>query len=169
MVDPKNKSPIKRVGRIELKYSNGNHLTFTVLDTEEEYLQHVEELDEYSFAYLANNPNYSAVYTVTPQHMEAYGSGRLAEFRVVPSVACAVSQLRLGIEKHGFDPKDVPVIPIMEYKLVPTGEVYYFDPAQPPGEEKIERQRWRDAKRHREKRARIREQKRKEREQNGKV
>lgn len=42
--------------------------------------------------------------------------------------------LTLGIKEQGIDPSTVPLIPIMEYKLVPTGNVEYYDATLTPNQ-----------------------------------
>lgn len=133
----------KTYGREEIKCTGGAKLIFTKLDSLEEYEEKAAELDEYAATYLMMLQDNSCVYTVTGRDLELYGDSWLDWFRVCPSVASVVQRLRYGItETHKLDPTTLPVIPIMEYKLVPTGNIYFYDPALPPEEERHKRDLW---------------------------
>lgn len=138
----KNTAPKKEYGREIHQFHNGHELVFTKLDQLEEYENNVSELDEYAFAYLSNSPKYSSVYTVSGRDLDLYSDSRMDEFRVIPSIASVIAHLRYGFKMREIDPTTLPVIPIMEYKLVPTGNIYYFDPALPPEEESKKRHSW---------------------------
>lgn len=132
----------KQFGRRLIQYRNGVKITQTVLDSLEEYEGNSEEIDEFGFTFLVSNPNYSEVYTVSKQDIEKYGDRLMDEFRVCPSVASVVARLRYGMTANEVNISQLPVIPIMEYKLVPTGNIYYFDPTIPIEEEKNLRRIW---------------------------
>lgn len=95
------------------------------LDTEEEYEEHSEIVDYGNFyRFMDQCPS---VYATTSDN-EKYGSDRLKSRKLFPYIAAVERCLAAGIRLQEFDPALVPLIPIVEYKLVPTGNVFYFDP-----------------------------------------
>ena len=47
--------------------------------------------------------------------------------KYLPSAGLIDMYLDIEIKKKGYNREDIPLIPIIEYKLVPTGHVEYFD------------------------------------------
>lgn len=94
------------------------------LDTEEEYEEHSAIVDYGNFyQFMDKCPS---VYATTADN-EKYGSDRLKSRKFFPYIGAVENCLVTGIRLQEFDPQLVPLIPIVEYKLVPTGNVIYFD------------------------------------------
>lgn len=69
----------------------------------------------------------SSVYAIPPAFFR-YGSRKLETKRVFGTAGAIDKQIEKGIREKELDRELVPLIPIMEFKLVPTGNIEYFDP-----------------------------------------
>lgn len=95
------------------------------LDTAEDYEEHSEIVDYGDFYRFMDSCQ--SVYATTSDN-EKYGSDKLKSRKLFPFVGAVERCLAVGIRLQEFDPALIPLIPIVEYKLVPTGNVVYFDP-----------------------------------------
>ena len=126
----KNGNPIQR-------FSNG------VINENELFMDSMEEYEEKSvmvdyadfYRFMDNCPS---VYATSADN-EKYGSDRLKARKFFARPAMVERCLEAGIRDQGFNRDIVPLIPIVEYKLVPTGYVEYFDPRLTPEERQEER------------------------------
>lgn len=93
------------------------------IDTEEEYVEKSEELDLFDFYNFMDGCQ--SVYAINPVDLRyAYDKYKLPFYG---SFGLADRAITRGITKKNIDPNTVPLIAIMEYKLVPTGNIEYYD------------------------------------------
>lgn len=67
----------------------------------------------------------SSVWVLAPSD-EKYASAKFSSYKMYGSPGLIDTQLTKGIEERGLRKEDVPLVPIIEYKLVPTGYVEYY-------------------------------------------
>lgn len=110
--------------------------TVLKIDTEEEYIKKSTDSEYYDFCQFMDDC--ITVYGVNPIDTR-YGDKRLLKRPYYGSAGVIDHLLTEGIERRGLDPNAVPLIPIMEYKLVPTGYIEYYDARLTPVQRKNRR------------------------------
>lgn len=94
------------------------------IDSEEEYVEKSTDIDLYEFNRFLDQCE--SVWTVTPTDFR-YGDTKLQRKKFFSTAGLVDNCLAQGIKKKEIPAEDVPLIPIIEYKLVPTGNIIYFD------------------------------------------
>lgn len=97
----------------------------THLDTEEEYEADTiaGEYGEF-WRFMDNCPSMWAVSNDSERYLSDSGKRR----KLYPRRHQVIEEIEKGISRQEIDHELVPLIPIMEYKLVPTGNIVYYDP-----------------------------------------
>lgn len=91
------------------------------LEQYEEKSYEVELNDFYDFL-----DGCQSVWTVAYSDLQ-YGDDRLINRKFFSTAGLLDVSLSNGIKKRGLSPEEVPLIPMVEYKLVPTGNIEYYD------------------------------------------
>ena len=95
------------------------------LDTEEEYERHAIAADYGDFLdFMCDCPS---VYAITSDN-EKYLSDRGKKRKLYPYRFQICDDIARSIDKGKLNPDIMPYIPIVEYKLVPTGNIWYYNP-----------------------------------------
>lgn len=95
------------------------------LDSEEEYEKKAFEIDLMDFYKFLENCQ--SVWTFTPQD-EKYICPKWKKERFFGSAGLLDSVIEYSIKSKGLNIYELPLIAMVEYKLVPTGNIEYFDP-----------------------------------------
>lgn len=93
------------------------------IDTEEQYIEKSKEIDLFDFYNFMDGCQ--SVYIINPMDAKYVLNKHRAPF--YGSFGLADTALSMGIYRNKIDRATVPLIPIMEYKLVPTGNIEYYD------------------------------------------
>lgn len=106
------------------------------LDTEEEYEAGTiaGEYGEF-WRFMDDCPSVWAVSNDSERYLSDSGKKR----KLYPRRHQVIEEIEKGISRQEMDHELVPLIPIMEYKLVPTGNVVYYDPLSTPYDRKMMR------------------------------